>query len=295
MLVRKSFQGPDYLSFQPLMAFEANPAEMSGGSDNQGTEEYGDVEDDSQGSSEGGYSSFVQDLLKDAPKEHVSILEPYLKKFDAGVTRRFQDLNNRYKPYNDLGWDEDTVSQMAEVYRVLNEEPERLYEALRDALELGEEEAQSGLSEESQPDQDFQGLPVEVQQQLQQQQQVLEALAQWVIHQDTQTTVAMEDQEFESYMGLLKEEFGDFDEKYVTAMIANGTDGEAAVKQWQAMAQEILQKANQATEGLPPAVLSSAGGGAVAQPEPQSLGSVDSKDIRQLITNVMTQANQAGQ
>lgn len=288
MLVRKPFQGLGVLCFHCLMGFEANPADLSGGSDPQGTEE---SQEDSQGPA--GYSEFASQILKEAPDEHKSILEPYIKKWDSGTQRRFQDLHNQYKPYKDLGWDEDTLGQMAEVYRVLNEEPERLYEALRDTLELSEEE--QNVVEESQSDQDFQGLPPEITAQLTQQQQVLEALAQWVIQQDKQSTETMEDQEFESYMGLLKEEFGDFDEKYVVAMIANGTDGEAAVKQWQAMAQEILQKANQATEGLPPAVLSSAGGGAVAQPEPQSLGSVDSKDIRQLITNVMTQANQAGQ
>lgn len=266
---------------QQMPAGETEGAGTEGGSEGQG--------------STFEYSDFAQGILKDVPDEHKEILQPYLTKWDSGVQRRFQDLHNQYKPYADLGWDSETTQQMAEVYRVLNEEPERMYAALKEALAV-EEEAQTGAGEGSQTDPAIQGqLPPEVMQQLTQQQQVLEALAQYVINEQSTKTEQVEDREFESYMGLLKKEYGDFDENYVTMSIANGVDGEAAVKQWQGMTQEILNKAASATSGLPPAMLSSSGGGAVAQAEPQRLGSYDSKDIKNLIANVLTQANQAGQ
>lgn len=239
------------------------------------------------------YSDFAQGILKDVPDEHKEILQPYLTKWDSGVQRRFQDLHNQYKPYTDLGWDTETTQQMSEVYRVLNEEPERLYEALKEQFDT---EAQNGSVGEGQTDPVIQGqLPPEIMEQLTQHNQVLEALAQYVLGEQSSKNEAIEDKDFESYMGLLTKEYGNFDERYVTMAIANGIDGEAAVKQWQETAQEILNQAANATSGLPPATLSSAGGGAVAQAEPQKLGSYDSKDIKQLITNVITQANQAGQ
>lgn len=279
------FQGQ--WSQQPLQQQKQQmPAESIGTED-------GSV-DESQGSQEGGYSSFVQELVKGAPQEHISILEPYLKKFDAGVTRRFQDLQSQYKPYANLGWDEDTASQMAEVYRVLNEEPERLYEALKESLEIGGE-AQNPESFGGESGQEFQGLPPEVAQQIQQQQQVLEALATIVLDGQKAQQESAEDSEFDQYLGLLKQEYGDFDEEYVLSLIANGKDGEAAVKQWQGALQQALNQASQATNGLPPAILSSAGGGAMPQSEQQSLAQIPSKDIRNLIANVMGQANQAGQ
>jgi hypothetical protein len=291
MWVLKFFQGSSFLSFHSLMAFEANPSELGGGSGGTSTE--GGSE--GQGSSHE-YSDFAQGILKDVPEEHREILQPYLTKWDAGTTRRFQDLHNQYKPYADLGWDSETTQQMAEVYRVLNEEPEKMYQALREALAIEDGKEQTPPSEAgSQTDQVIQGLPPEITEQLTQQQQVLEALAQYVLGEQTQRTETQQDSEFESYMGLLKTELGDFDEQYVTMAIANGIDGEAAVKQWQSMAQEIINKASQATANLPPAMLSSAGGGAVAQAEPQRLGSYDSRDIKNLIANVITQANQAGQ
>lgn len=241
------------------------------------------------------YSDFASQILKEAPDEHKSILEPYLTKWDAGTTRRFQDLHNQYKPFADLGWDEETTSQMAEVYRVLNEEPERMYEALKAEFEQNVEEAQNVASEVSESGQAIQGLPPEIMQQLEQQQTILEALAQLVIQDRTEKTTAVEDSEYDKYIELLRKELGDFNDDYVHTMISNGMDGEAAVKQWQSMIQEQINKAASSTDGLPPAQLSSAGGGAVAQQEPQKLGSIPDKDIRSLIANVMTQANQAGQ
>lgn len=250
-------------------------------------------QDVSQGQDSPGYSSFVQEILKGAPQEHVQLMEPYIKKFDAGVTRRFQDLQNQYKPYSNLGWDEDTVSQMAEIYRVINEEPERLYYALRDQLDL-DEEAQNVESAGSESDPGIQGLPPEFMDQFNQQQQALEALAQIVLDNQRAQSEAHEDQEYENYLNLLKQEYGDFDENYVHSLIANGMDGEAAVKQWQGMLQAALQQAAQSTDGLPPAVLSSAGGGAIPQGQSQNLGQIPSKDIRNLIANVMGQTHQAG-
>lgn len=293
MLIRKNFQGQSYWSFQPLMAFEINPAELGGGSSETGTEG-AQLEDVSQGSQEGGYSSFVQEILKGAPPEHVSLMEPYIKKFDAGVTRRFQDLQSQYKHYQDLGWDEETTGQMAEVYRVLNEEPERLYEALANELGLAEGEQKPDGSAGGET-QEFQGLPPELQARIDQQEQILQALATVVLEGQSKQQESMEDSEFESYLGLLKEEYGNFDEEYVCSMIANGMDGEAAVKQWMGKVQEAINQANSSTDGLPDALLSSSGGGAVVHEEPQKLGSIPQKDIRNLIANVMGQANQGAQ
>jgi hypothetical protein len=293
MLVRKPFQGLHYLSFSPLMSWEANPESLSGGaSGGEGTED--SVEESQSQGQESGYSSFVQELLKDAPKEHVSIMEPYIKKFDAGVTRRFQDLKNQYKHYEPLGWDEETTQQMAEVYRILNEEPETLYEVLKSELGIEEEAQKTGESEIGESSQEFQGLPPEIKAQIDQQQQVLTALAQWVMDQDTRTTESQQDAELDEYLNLLKQEYGEFDDEYVLTKISNGEDGEAAVKAWQNMLQQHIEKMQQSTEHLPPAVLSSAGGGAVPQNGPQNLGSIPDKDIKNLIANVIGQTNQAG-
>lgn len=287
MLVRKFFQGLSSLSFQPLMSFEVNPEELGGGSGETGTEENFE---ESQGQPEGGYSSFVQEILKDAPKEHVSIMEPYLKRFDAGSTRRFQDLSNKFKHYEPLGWDEETTQQMAEVYRVLNEEPESLYEALKDLLEV---EAQNqSESEGGESDQAIQGFPTEWKSQLDQQQQVLEAMATLFLQEQTAKQEATEDSELDTYLGQLKAEYGDFDEEYVLTKISNGSDGEAAVKSYFKIVQDHVNRANSVTDGLPPVSLSSAGGGALPVGELQKLGQVPSKDIQNLIANVMRQANQ---
>ena len=293
MLTRKLFQGLGYLTFCSVMSWEANPESLGGAPVDPGTEE---PSGESQGSEEAtGYSSFVQEILKDAPKEHLSIMEPYLKRFDAGSTRRFQDLSNKYKHYDSLGWDEETTQHMAAVYNTLMEEPEKLYEALKEQLEIETEAQKTGESNVGELSQDFQGLPPEVTAQLEMQQQALMALSQWVMDQEKSTTETQQDKELGEYLDLLKKEYGEFDEDYVCSLISNGMDGEAAVKEWNGKVQEWFTKMNASTEHLPGAVLSSAGGGAVPQQEPQKLGSIPDRDIRALIANVIGQSNQAGQ
>lgn len=289
MLVRNFFQGYHYLTFLPMMGWQVNPADLGGGSGNGGTEE-----SSGQGPETSGYSELAQSILKDVPDEHKSILEPYMKRWDAGTTRRFQDLSNKYKHYDSLGWDEDTTQQMSAVYQALMEDPQSLYDAIGNELGLtAQEQKQVELAGETQ--QGFQGLPPEMQTQWDQTQQVLQALAQYVLDDQRSKQESVEDREFDEYLGLLKQEYGEFDEKFVISRIANGMDGEAAVNEWNELINGHLEKLSESTQHLPNSVLSSAGGGAVSQGEPQKLADIPGKDIRQLIANVLSQTNAAGQ
>jgi hypothetical protein len=289
MLVCNFFQGHGYLTFCSIMSWEVNPASLGGGSGGGGTED-----PSGQGSGETpGYSELAQSILKDVPDEHKSLLEPYMKRWDAGTTRRFQDLSNKYKHYDSLGWDEETSQYMGAVYQALMEDPQRLYDALGSELGAGTQEQKVESAGETQ--QDFQGLPPEFQTQWDQTQQVLQALAQYVMDDQRTKQETVEDGEFDNYLGLLKQEYGEFDEGFVISRIANGMDGEAAVSEWNNLINSHMEKLNQSTQHLPNTVLSSAGGGAVSQGEQQSIADIPGKDIRQLIANVLSQTNAAGQ
>jgi hypothetical protein len=288
MLVRNIFQGHGYLTFCSVMSWEVNPANLGGGSGSGGTEETS-----GQGPETTGYSEFAQSILKEVPDEHKSILEPYMKRWDAGTTRRFQDLSNKYKHYDSLGWDEETAQYMGAVHQALMEDPQRLYDALASELGIAAQEQKPESAGETQ--QEIQGLPPEFQTQWDQTQQVLQALAQYVLDDQRSKQETVEDREFDDYLGLLKQEFGEFDENFVISRIANGMDGEAAVNEWNNLINSHMEKLNQSTQHLPNAVLSSAGGGAVSQGEQQSIADIPGKDIRALIANVLSQTNAAGQ
>lgn len=246
-----------------------------------------------------GYSDFYSGLLRDAPEEHRSIIEPYIKRFDAGVQRRFQDLHSQLKPYKELGWDdEDNRTAAAELYRLAQEDPRELLQRLQSYLEsqetpptgggAGNVGTESYVADPEVPG----GIPPEIQERLDEQQRILEAVANVLTAEHTSKQQAAEDAEFENDLQLLRNEFGDFDESYVLArFIHNDVPLDQAIKEWQGKIQEEVNKAASATSGLPRRVLSNAGGGAVPQPYQQNLGELQSKDIRNLVANVLANVN----
>jgi len=239
-----------------------------------------------QEQSDGLASSFLTRI----PETDRAVVEKYVKQWDAGVTRRFQELHKEYEPYKNLG-ELETLQKAQELYGILDQEPERLYNALREVF--GEEAAgqQQNQNETNGEVPEFQGALTELQTKFDQQTQVLEALAQYVLNQENQTKQSAEDKELEDYIGLLKEEFGQFDEDYVLTKMYHGASGEEAVRAYQDFVQQITNQAGSVGTSLP-TFLSSAGGGGVPHTPNQRLGDVPSKDIQALVVDVLRQSTQ---
>lgn len=247
-------------------------------------------------------SDYADGFLKDVPEEHRSLLEPYIKKWDAGVTRRFQDLNSKVKPYQDAGIDPEALPQVAELWTMLNDNPKDLYDILAEVLQ--DEISGAGAGNNGQLPVGNQGeaqnlsgnegsfqVPPELQQQLSQHNEVLNTLAQYILGQEESKKISAEDVEFDNYLGLLKEEFGDFNEEYVVMKIANGMDGGEAVKEWQSVIQEQINASGAGRTHLPP-LLSGAGGVPVEQ---QSVRNLSRADTKKLVAETLARAAQAQQ
>lgn len=216
-------------------------------------------------------------------------LDPYVRKWDAGVTRRFQELRSQLRPYQELG-DPDELSQAAQLYQVMSQDPERVYNALAEALGKAQQEAQQRGNETPEPqrqqgEQDHLELPPEVQERLDRYETVLNHLAQNHLESQKQTQQQREDAELEEYLSNLKTEFGDYDESYVLSQMMTGKSGEEAVKAYQSLIEQNARKVNQA--GQAPPVLS--GGGSHAQ-QPINPGELSNKDTQSLVANLMAQA-----
>lgn len=255
----------------------------------QGTEGTQDT-----GENDGLASGFLERI----PEGDRETVGKYVKQWDAGVTRRFQELHGKYKPYEDLG-DLETLQQAHQLYQLLDTEPERLYAALRETFgdELEGATQQQNLENEGEIPpwfQEHQGVLNELREGFEKQNEVLEAMANYILDQHKSTQAGTEDKELEEYLGLLQEEYGEFDEEYVLTKMYNGASGEEAVQAWKNMVQQHINQASQSENGLPP-VLSSSGGSAVARENAQRLGSVAGKDIRALVADVMSQANRESQ
>lgn len=241
-------------------------------------------DDGGQEQSDGLASSFLSRI----PDADRAVVEKYVKQWDAGVTRRFQELHKQYEPYKNLG-ELETLQKAQEIYGILDEDPERLYNALREVFEeeTGEQLQNQDASVESPPE--FQGALQELQSRFEQQTQVLEALANYVMNIENQSKESQEDAELEDYLDLLKQEYGEFDEDYVLTKMYHGASGEEAIQAYQEFVQQITNQAGSAVNNLP-TFLSSSGGSGVPQTPSQKLGEIPGKDIRNLVADVLAQA-----
>ena len=237
-------------------------------------------------------SEFLESLDEAQRKQ----LEPLINKWDAGVTRRFQELQTRYAPLQPLlesGVDVAEVSNALQIYNLLDTNPNYLYQLLKTELESGEGGAEGGV----QGQQGLQGeeeydLPPQVRQELDQLRQVVEALAQSTLDQRSQATEAQEDASLDEYLGLLKAEKGEFDEHYVLSRMMQGMDGAAAVDAWNSTLQGFLQQAGQGNGAPPvpgsnlPPVLS--GGGVPVTTE--NITTAKDKDVKDMVVKMLEQS-----
>lgn len=246
-------------------------------------------------------NSLASGFLQRVPEEHRTLLEPYVKQWDAGVTRRFQQLQSQVDPFKDIlseGVDAEQVKNAWNLYQLLDTNPQYLYQLLKTELETGDQGQQQVPPQGAEGD-PFQGLPPEVRQQFEQQAKLLEALANHVLSEKEMTEIQQQDAELDAFMGQLHTEydnpvFGKFDDDYVMAKMARGMDADVAIKEYFAAVQQVVTARDQAGNGpgaQAPPILS--GGGAPL------MGGTDvkkasSKDVVSLTANLLRQANAQG-
>lgn len=230
-------------------------------------------------------------------------LEPHVKRWDAGVTRRFQELHSRVKPYEQLGTHEQ-LSEAAQIYEILNSDPQKLYTALAQSLGYntgqqgqpgpgtgqvpGQKQNQNPGQVDGLTKQEYAQLSPQDKQKFDQYGEIINTLAEAYLGQEKQRQQQAEDEQLDDYLDNLKSEFGSFDEQYVLAQMAAGKDGAKAVKTYRRNIEKEIAKRN--SDGAP-RVLS--GGGQVAQDtlNPSELGS---KDVKSMVAGLIAQAQQEG-
>ena len=260
-----------------------------------------------QGQSSGGQAQpqgqpgneFLDGILAQIDPAHRPIVQPYLTQWNAGVTRRFQELHGELNPYKELGADPETMSMALSLMERIDSDPQGVLELLQEAVAemTGQPPGQGvpgqqpqGLGTLPAPGSEATptGISPELEQRLGTFETVLEAIAQQMMDGRQSEAQQAEDGELDQYLGLLKTELGDFDEDYVLAKMYAGVDGEAAVKQYQ---QAIQGQVNQRSRmpNVPPIL---GGGGAVPQGSGKSIADASKTDTKALVAQILA-ASQA--
>lgn len=263
-------------------------AGTSTASGSEGSQEGQGQQEAPKGAVEPAGSSFGDDFLTRVDPAHRPILEPYVKQWDAGVTRRFQTLQSQLQPYQQLGLPAEELQAAVQTYQLLDQQPEVLYNILKQHMEAQEsgDQGQGGQFPEGDPD--LQGVPQALQTQMKEMRSALETMAQHILGQQQSTQQQQEDAQLNEYLDLLKSEFGEFDEDYVVAKMAKGMDGEGAVKAFLKLAGKAPGQG-----GGRPAMQVISGGGS-APTDIQSVKDASSGDVKNLVASLLQQTAEQG-
>lgn len=243
-------------------------------------------------------NSYVNSFLQNVPEAQRAALEPFVKQWDAGVTRRFQDLHSQYAPFKpilDQGATAEQLDLAWSVFQLLDNDPQALRTILDDVMaEMGQAEGQGSTPPPTATGEDpWETVHPALRQEFEQQKSLLENLAQFIIGQNETTVQQSEDAMLDDYLTSLRSELGDFDEEYVVSLIAAGLEPEQAVQKYQSLTQSILSQREAAGNGpsaqVPP-ILSS--GGVVSSSAPVEKASPG--ETRNLVADILRASNNAG-
>lgn len=184
-----------------------------------------------QGDDTPGPNPAWNDALSVIPEQFHSQVTPIFQQWDSAAQQKIESVNKalqdfeEYKPFVEHGISAQELEQGIRLMYELNNNPQNVYEALAKAYNFGgdglssETEGDGDDSEDSADDPRYAEL-----------QNHLELVSQIVLNDAQAKQAAQADMELDKELEDLKSQYGDYDERYVLALMQNGMSGEEAVQ-----------------------------------------------------------------
>ena len=177
-----------------------------------------------------------QEFLNVVPQELHPQVTPVLEKWDKGVQERFQKVHSQYEPWKpilDAGVDPETTQFALNLLNSINENPRLVYDAIGSYHKFNVPDNGSGGQGQLEPEVENQPDPYnEKFATLERQQQIM---ASHLLKQREAEVEAQEAARLDTELNEMREKYkdkGDFNEKYVLAMMVNGATTEEAVQSY---------------------------------------------------------------
>lgn len=225
--------------------------------------------------SSGGHPAW-QEILESVPEMFHPNVRPTLEKWDKGVQEKLEAERQQWADYQfirDNKLTPDTIQYALNMLGSLQNDPRAFYDQMGKHYNfVQEQQAQAQTPDEY----DFSEYGDESQQaqtnpEVAQLRQQMEQMAQLLYAQQQKEQQAQEDAALEKELAGLRQKYGEYDENYVLGLMANGQDGESAVRAYKELESKLRGNSNgQAT--APPRVMGT-GGAAPAS------GAVDPKKL----------------
>lgn len=188
-----------------------------------------------QGTDAGGNPAW-NEFLNIVPQELHSQVTPILEKWDKGVNDRFQKVHSEYEPWKPVigrGVDPETTNFALNLLDSINNNPEMVYNALREYYKFGEtpqqqtgqQNVQTGQGQQEPTDNPYGKDIAELRRQN-------ELIAQVLYDERQKSMEAQADSQLDNELASMKSKYGEYNERYVLAMMQNGMGVEEAVKSY---------------------------------------------------------------
>lgn len=263
-------------------------------------EEYADEEGEHEAPKKASGHPAWKPILDAVPEEYHEALMPQLQEWDTGVSRKFQDIHDKYAAYEELeDYDPSDLKEAAEIYQQLVNDPAATWESIGRVFGLSPQETAQSASEAESGDFDDLELPPALMAKLakvDKQEQMLEMIAADLQGRNVAEEEAEEDAALEEYLEELAEEYGAFDEDYIVTLLAAGIDGDEAIARYQelvgeANAEQVAEVESSDSRTSAPRIMSSSGGVPSGSGNP-NLSKLSDQDTKGLVAEILRLAQQ---
>lgn len=201
------------------------------------------------------------ELLSVIPEELHSQVTPHLQKWDQGVQQRFQQVQSKYKPYEDFasnGVTPEAIQTALSLAQMLETNPQYLYEQIGQHFGFVNPESSQGTPTDQGQDNLYEGLSPELAQYLQardaemeQMRQAAANMAQILLHQHQSTQEEAEDAEVEQMYQQIEQTdpiFAQLNqdgaaEPYINSLLMAGLSPEEALQRFHQFVDTTLKVA----------------------------------------------------
>lgn len=231
------------------------------------------------------------DVLSVIPEQYHQQVTPYFQQWDQSAQSRVEQANSQvkqfepYKDFVDHGIDPDELQQGLRLMYEINQNPQAVYDALANAYNLG---PGVGNTDDDEGDEEDNYNPQGYQDpRFDQLQQGVELVSQIVLNEQNEKLARQAEQELDTELSGLREKHGDFDERYVLAMMQNDMSGEDAVKAYQGMVNNLLQNN---PRPFAPSILGNSAGGSGLPSQAIDPTKWNGNQTRDMVAQMLAQA-----
>jgi hypothetical protein len=234
------------------------------------------------------------EVLELLPEQFHPVVTPKFQAWDQAAQSRIESVNSQLKnfePYQrfvEHGISDTELEQGLRLMYEINNNPENVWKALQEAYKFGGDGNNAAIpnpnGEGNGEEDDDPPIGVDPET-INQQGELLQAVAQIVLNDAQSKQAAKADEELDAELNALKEKIGDYDERYVLSLMQTGMSAEDAGNAFVALKQSFAQ-----SQPFAPSVLGSSGGGAGLPSNAVDPTKLSGKETRNLVAQMLEQA-----